>query len=189
LVEETTTGELNSNAGTNNVRDDESIKTIGVDVDAYYEEEIEETVNGVHLTDIPVTVTEEVDEYFKNSVKELKVALQLDTFVAENQIYGDENMVTTYNRLFENYQNSLEKWEAHSVPQGCEDYEELINISFDAYSYYFSEVQKACSSSSQEEFNSIIKASTSYVNTMCKTIDEKVFESWSPVFYFYGLYE
>lgn len=145
-------------------------------------------MEGEHLTGIPVIVTEEVDAYFKDSIKYLKLALSVDTFIAENNIYGNEDLINALQRLVTNFEESVSSWSSHSIPEGCEEYDELIVKSLDDYQYYFEEVIASASLETREEYRNKLDAAISYIQSSVSGYGS-IYQSYTPVFYYYGLYD
>ncbi len=140
-----------------------------------------------HLTNIPVVVTEEVDAYFRDTIYYLKQAMSVDRFVASNELYGKEDLVNAYKKLVEDFDEELISWETRKVPAGCEDYDKMIDKSLKAYQYYFNEVAAACDLETKEEYRNKLQAAVAYVEA---SVDySTTAEDFSPVFYYYGLYE
>lgn len=157
-----------------------------------FEEEAENytedgAMNDMYLTNIPVVVTEEVDVYFKDTIDYLKLALKIDEFIASNELYGNTELCGAYKKLVDDFNIELEKWNTRNVPEGCEEYDSMIGKSLSAYQYYFTEVAAACDLETKDEYRNKLQAAVAYVQT---TVDySATAEDYSPVFYYYGLYE
>lgn len=140
------------------------------------------------LSNVPVEVTPEVDSYFRESVTLLKEALKVDEFIANNNLFGNNDMIRAFKKLNEDFGSSIENWKLLEVPAGCEDFGKYVAESIDIYQYYFSEVERGLGLSTQEEFNSCISASVQLLQTQSALLDNKVLEDFYPVFYYYELY-
>ncbi len=144
-------------------------------------------INDKHLTNIPVVVTDEVDAYFKDTVYYLKSAMKVDRFIATNELYGNVDLYETYHKLVSDFNDELENWKSHKVPADCKDYDIMIDKSLKAYQYYFTEVLAACDLETEEAYRNKLQAAVTYVQA---TVDySATAEDYSPVFYYYGLYE
>lgn len=146
-----------------------------------------EPVEGEHLTGLPVIVTTEVDAYFRDSVDMLKVALSVDTFIAENDVYSNKDMAMTLAKLVEEFDDKCSGFNEHNVPEGCEDYDNLVTESISGYTYYFHEVLGATELGTKDEYNSKLSAAVSYVKTKMSGLSESS-SKWEYVFIYYGLF-
>ena len=146
------------------------------------------TEQGQRLSNVPVEVTPEVDFYFSESVMLLKEALKVDEFIANNNLFGNDDMIRAFKKLNEDFNSSIENWKLLEVPAGCKDFGKYVAESIDIYQYYFSEMERGVGLSTQEEFNSCITASVQVLQTQSALLDNKVLEDFYPVFYYYGLY-
>ena len=182
-----------NNDNSNAVKEESSV--VGTEgsviVDVVDEDELateEKPMDGQHLTGIPVVVTDEVNEYFEDSVGYLKRALAIDKFVAENTIYKNGDNIKALQKLVDDFNNETEEWSNHVIPDGCEDYDELISKSLSAYQYYFEEVIVASNLETLEEYRNKLDSAISYIQTLVSGYG-KVSKEFEPVFYYYGLYE
>lgn len=151
------------------------------------EETTDNAMKGKHLTNIPVVVTEEVDAYFQETVLYLKKAMTVDNFIASNELYGNVEFIKAYNKLLDDFNEIVDSWGTHSIPEGCEEYDRMIVKSLDIYQYYFTEVADACNlATSEEEYRNKLQASAAYLQASIDYSDTA--EEFLPVFYYYGLY-
>lgn len=185
------TGSVNNNTTNNSVvvtDVTESVKvTQGTTSIEYDIKDTEGAIKEQHLTNIPVVVTEEVDSYFKDTIYYLKAAMRVDNFIATNELYGNADLVQTYLKLVDDFNNEVSGWSSHTIPVGCEKFDEMICKSIVAYQYYFDEVANACDLETEEDYRNKLRAAALYIAT---TIDySDVVEDFLPVFYYYGLYE
>lgn len=166
----------------------ESVKVTQSTTSIEYEiEGTESAIKEQHLTNIPVVVTEEVDSYFKDTIYYLKAAMRVDNFIATNELYGNIDLVQTYLKLVDDFNTEVSGWSSHTIPAGCEKFDEMICKSIVAYQYYFDEVANACDLETEEDYRNKLRAAALYVET---TVDySDVVEDFLPVFYYYGLYE
>lgn len=168
---------------------DESSESIGdIDIDFNYNESGKDDVlDEEHLVNIPVKVTAEVDSYFKDCVKYLKIALSVDKFLASNNTYQNQDLINALQLMVTDYEESVSKWNEHNIPDGCEEFDELIVKSLNAYQYYFNEVIDASNLETVEEYRNKLNASVAYVQNSVSNYTN-VSQEFSPVFYYYGLY-
>lgn len=146
-----------------------------------------EPVDGEHLAGLPVVVTTEVDDFFRKSVDILKVALSIDTFVAENNVYSEKDMASTLAKLIEDFDAECSNYVEHAVPEGCEDFDKLVMESINSYTYYFHEVLQATELGTRDEYNSKVSAAISYVKTKMSGLSDSS-SKWEYVFIYYGLF-
>lgn len=161
--------------------------TITFEEESETQSDADDAMKDKHLTNIPVVVTAEVDAYFKDTVYYLKSAMKVDRFIATNELYRNVEMCETYHKLVSDFNDELERWKSHKVPADCKDYDIMIDKSLKAYQYYFTEVLAACDLETEEAYRNKLQAAVAYVQA---TVDySTTAEDYSPVFYYYGLYE
>ena len=149
------------------------------------EPDIEAPTRTPKLSNSPVEITPEVDNYFKTVVTNLKGAMSVDQIIGTSDMLND---LESQQKFKENYGKWKESLVEVSSPSECAEFHEMYKSAVEGYVLYFDTVEDGITTNtSTEVYAANIKAAlTTVQNNTAKY--EDLAEDYFIVFNYYGLY-
>lgn len=137
------------------------------------------------LSNSPVEITPEVDNYFKTVVTNLKGAMSVDKVIGASDMWNDLEAQKNFKEDYEKWKGSLIEVE---VPLSCVEFHAMYEGSIEGYVLYFDSIEEGLAhATSIENYASKIKETlTTVQNNTAKY--EDLAEDYFVVFNYYGLY-